>query len=262
MTWLQSIFLGFIQGVTEFLPVSSSGHLVIFQELFQVSSQGILFEVVLHLATLGAILVFFRDRLLKLSVQDFKLLAIGTLPIVIVGLLFKNQIEALFVQPVFVAIALIVTGLLNLVIHFKVRQELSSKQKDQKPEPAPTISTAQVLLAGVFQAVAVVPGISRSGSTITGAMQAGLKRKEAFEWSFLLGIPAIMGAAVLQLRDMASHQVVLENPVTLLLGSLAAFVTGLLSLKVLEWMLAKAQVIWFALYCWVVGVGYLILFIT
>lgn len=250
MTWWQAFLLGLIQGVTEFLPVSSSGHLVLAQAAFGLNEPTLVFDVLLHVATLGAILVYFRKRVMAFNTQDLGLLVVGTIPIVLVGLFLKSDIEALFDWPLLVAMALIVTGLINVKIHQLIKNDLAQS----KP------SYAQIIVTGLFQALAVVPGISRSGSTLFGGLRSGLDKKTAFEWSFLLGIPAILGAAVLQLGALwlAGNPGAI-NWMNVGIGMVAAFVTGLLSLGLLEWVLKQTQFVWFGVYTWLAAVAFLLI---
>ena len=180
MTIIQSLILGIVQGITEFLPVSSSGHLVIFEALLGMQQTGIFFEVLLHTATLGAVVVFFFPVLRKLTVAKVTLLILGTLPAAVIGILFKSTIESLFDSVALVALGLLVTAGINLGIAYYLRRE----------QDAP-ITWKRALLIGALQAIAITPGISRSGSTIFAGLQSGLSRQQAFEFSFLLSIPAI-----------------------------------------------------------------------
>jgi len=249
MTIFQSLILGIVQGVTEFLPVSSSGHLVLVQYLFGLQEVELSFDILLHLATLLAIIIFFWKQLWQLKFKDLFLIGLGTIPAVVVGLLFKDQIEGLFNAPKLVAVTLLVTGLIN----FGIDRLLDSK-KATKP-----VDYRSALLAGFFQAIAITPGISRSGSTVFGGMLGNLSREEAFRFSFFLAIPAILGASVLQLTDLPTGG--LNNLISLpyLVGVLGAFVAGILSLSLFKFMIEKAKFEWFGYYCFIVGFGALIL---
>ena len=191
--------------MTEFLPVSSSGHLVLFQHFMQTRQGDVFFDIVLHVGTLGSVLVVYRREVLRLlrfdgaSLQYILSLVVGTLPAVAVGLLAKDKIEALFHSPVFAAAGLLYTAALLLSTRF------SSKSAESLPEPWQPrfIMPHKALVIGLFQAVAIMPGVSRSGSTIAASLWLGLPRAEAARFSFLLSIPAIGGALVLQLADGA-----------------------------------------------------------
>jgi len=188
MNFLFAAFLGIIQGLTEFLPVSSSGHLVIAQKLIPSFTQpGILFDVILHFGTLFSVLFFFRKKLLSyLNIKYLTILALGTLPAVVVRLLFKSQIETLFHSVRVVGFALLLTGTMNLLTD-------KIKSKDQR------LTTKNSFLVGLAQAVAIIPGISRSGSTIFAGVAKGIDKKKAAEFSFILSIPAILGANILEI---------------------------------------------------------------
>jgi len=236
MSPFEGVLLGVVQGVTEFLPVSSSGHLVLFQSWFGIAQSGILFEVVLHVATLGAVIVFFFPALRKLSLAKMSFLALGTLPAAVIGVLFKSQIETLFDSILLVAIALLVTAALNLGIAYYLRREQDL-----------AVTWKRSLAIGVAQAFAIVPGISRSGSTIFAGLQTGLSRKTAFEFSFLLSIPAIGGALLLQVLEVLQRPSYIPLITPMILGFIAAFVTGLFSLVLLKKILVTNK---FSLFSW------------
>lgn len=247
MTWWQALILGLVQGVTEFLPVSSSGHLALGSSLMEIPAGSVFFEVVLHLATLGAIIVFFNSQLLRLRRHEIVALVVGTLPAVVVGLGFKDQIESLFGSVLIVSLALMVTGIFNLVADRLLQHRSPSVSLE-------TISWKNGLVVGLFQALAITPGISRSGSTVLAGLSQDLDRESAFRFSFLLAIPAVAGAGVLQLKDLAEGGFVLEvGWVPLTLGAVAAFVSGLLSLKLFKIILTSARLELFGWYCLVIG---------
>lgn len=261
MTLGAAFFLGVIQGLTEFLPVSSSGHLVLAQSYFQIEAS-ILFDVFLHCATLGAVVVFFWKDILRLRRKEFMLLGVGTVPIVLVGLLMKDLLEAAFSTPLLVGCALLGTGLLNLVSQSILQdtQEASTWRKLQatvvrmlKKQQIFSASTSQALLVGAAQALAVTPGISRSGSTVAAGLLTGMDRASSFRFSFLLGIPAILGATLLELHDVISTGGQFPSLVSVIAGCAAAFVTGLYSLRLLRHLMQRAQLQWFAYYCFAVG---------
>jgi undecaprenyl-diphosphatase len=253
MTALESLILGTVQGVTEFLPISSSGHLVIFQHLMGFDSPQLMFDVVLHFATLVAVVVFFFKDIIKLKKRYLFLLLVATLPAGLVGLLLNESIELLFSSIKLVSLLLIVTGVFNFLIDKLVtsnRPVIDVKK----------MSFKKSFGIGLLQALAILPGISRSGSTIFAGAWMGLKRLDAFKFSFLLSIPAIMGATLLQLIKVVKiHQLEIFNA-QILFGFLSAFITGLLSLKLLKVMMEKAEFKIFGIYCVVLGVVGLIFF--
>ena len=251
MDVFEAILLGSLQGLTEFLPVSSSGHLVIGQELLGVHIPGNAFEVVVHLGTLVSVLaVFWRDiaGFVK-TIQDkvtrnyILALAVGTIPAVICGLFFKDAIQSAFDNVNFVAGALVCTGIILFV------GKWFTGKKDQ-------VSLRNSLLIGIAQAVAIIPGISRSGSTITAGLCLGVKSESAARFSFLLSIPAISGAGLLTALDlMESNEPLLSIPV-MIAGFFSSFIVGWISLKWLLSLLQSGKFYWFGFYC--VGIGILV----
>lgn len=255
---IKAITLGIVQGLTEFLPVSSSGHLVIGSELLQFHEQGVVFDVFLHLGTLLSVIFVFRDELLAMikapflymsgrrdqTVKRFFLwdvyVVIATLPAVVVGLTYKDEIEQLFSSVLVAYCMLIVTGAMMIIARF-----LPEKQK--------TITWWRSLLVGCAQAFAILPGISRSGSTIFTGMALGVPRETIARFSFIMSIPAILGAAVLQTGEL------LENPpgsdvwVTLVAGTFVASVSGYCAIKLLLDIIRKNRLQWFGYYCLVVA---------
>jgi undecaprenyl-diphosphatase len=252
--FLNMILLAVVQGLTEFLPVSSSGHLVLFQHFLGAREGDVFFDIVLHVGTLGSVLVVYRREVLRLLKFDppalayVGCLALGTLPAVIVGLLFKDTIEGLFHEPVFAAAGLLATA----VILFSTRLAAPA---DALPEPweprAP--SPLRAVLIGAAQACAILPGISRSGSTIAAALWTGLPRAEAARFSFLLSIPAISGALILQLLDGQAADP--QETVRLLAAGAVAFGVGLLAIRWTALAVVQAHFWKFCFYCLVVGVA-------
>ncbi|NIM03664.1 undecaprenyl-diphosphatase, partial [bacterium] len=192
MSYSQAIILAIVQGLTEFLPVSSSGHLVIFQKLFNLTEPPVLFDILIHVGTLGAILLYFRKEIVKISKKTIWLIFIGTIPALVVGLLLQGYISLIFDSLKLVGVTLLITaGLLFL-----------SKQFSQLNRRFSHLKWLDALFIGAFQALAILPGISRSGSTIVSGMWRKLDRKTAFQFSFYLAIPAILGALTLQIPDL------------------------------------------------------------
>jgi len=248
------ILLAVVQGLTEFLPVSSSGHLVLLQHWTGSFDGDVFLDVVLHMGTLMAVLVVYRREARRLltfdaaAVQYLVALAVGTLPAVAVGLLFKDAIEALFAAPRAAAVALVVTGL----ILFSTRRTSSGvlRLPGGWHPVAPPLHKA--LLIGCAQALAIVPGISRSGSTIAASLWLGLARDEAARFSFLLSVPAIAGALVLHLLhgDIVSE----AGTTSLLLGAVVAFLVGLVAIRLTALMVVQRHFWKFAFYCLPVGI--------
>lgn len=246
----QAIFLGVLQGLTEFLPVSSSGHLVIAQSFIKDFSQpGVLFDAALHGGTLFAVLWYFRRQILKPEGKMWRLLLLGTLPAVFVGAVFKDFIEGLFLSPTAVGAALLATGAMNWMVDKEQRTAHSAEDKE--------IGWQNALWIGVFQAVAIIPGISRSGSTIFAGVWRGIEKKEAATFSFLLSIPAIVGAVGLQALSH-SREISIDIGVYTA-GMLSAAVVGYLSIDILMRTLLSRKFKIFAVYCLIVGTGVILL---
>jgi len=250
----EAVLLGVVQGATEFLPVSSSGHLVMAETILGISESGVVFEVAVHVATLLSILLVYRTRVAELvrgavtgdraALRYVGLLGVATVPAGLVGVLWRDAIEGLFATPIAPGIALLVTG----AILWSSRGRVATAQG--------TIpSWGAALLIGVAQAFALVPGISRSGSTVVMALWLGIEAREAAAFSFLMAVPAIAGAAVLQIPDLGA----VNGPEwsVLLLGGAAAAVTGVLAIRTFVNVLARRSFHWFAPYCWVVGALFL-----
>ena len=256
MESIESLLLGVIQGLTEFLPVSSSGHLVIAQALLDFGpAGGIVFEVAVHLATLLAILLFFRRRVLSLahgaltadhdSWRYIAKLAIGTLPAVAVALLARDWIEAQFESPAVAGFCLLITGCIVWSTRFTGRTATL-------PEPGWTAA----LLIGCGQAFAILPGISRSGTTLAVAMVLGVASLAAAEFSFLLGVIAIAGAGVLMLPELSS--VTGPELQAIAIGGIAALISGLVAIWLFLWLLRGRRFHLFAWYAWFVGAATLL----
>lgn len=254
MTLVQALLLGAVQGLTEFLPVSSSGHLVLFGSLLGYDDSGkVFFFVLLHLATLLSVFIYFYKDILKLRQKELIVLAVGTVPAVVVGVLFKSMIESLFAIPLLVSVTLMATGVINIVA-----DKLIEKQEKQKS--ADTFPTwKQSLMIGIAQAVAITPGISRSGSTVVAGLYQGLTKQRAFTFSFLLSIPAILGATSLELFQFFKDGEVVRLEPSEIFGLLTAFVFGLLSLKLFAYVVRQARLRWFGYYTIAVGCASLFL---
>ena len=254
MTIWEAILLGIVQGATEFLPVSSSGHLVVAQELMNVQIPGILFEVAVHLATLLSILLVYRERVTRLALGCLRgegdswryvgLLVLATIPAAVLGLFFEDAISSFFDDPAVVGWAFLVTGGL-----------LYSARAALKREPSAEPSVGTALLMGVAQGFALIPGISRSGSTVVAGLWGGVAGREAAAFSFLMAVPAILGAAILKLPDAQAAGLSLG---ALLAGSVAAAVTGVVAIRSFVALLRRQTFHSFAYYLWPAGVGFLL----
>lgn len=245
MTLIQALILGLLQGLTEFLPVSSSGHLVIAQHFFNLLTPPVLFDVLLHLATALAIIIVLWRQLLSLNKKTFGFILLASLPAGIIGVLLNSSIEALFSSVKLVAVALLVTALLLFLTRYFFSQAKSTR-----------LTWKNTLLIGLFQALAIIPGISRSGSTISAGIFAKLKPELIFNFSFLLALPAIFGAALLQLKDLNFAGSLLDLP--LLIGFITAFISGLFALKLLKKFVSQGKFSFFAYYCLALGLTLLV----
>ncbi|KKS80444.1 MAG: Undecaprenyl-diphosphatase [Candidatus Beckwithbacteria bacterium GW2011_GWA2_43_10] len=245
MTLIQALILGLLQGLTEFLPVSSSGHLVIVQHFFGLLTPPVVFDVFLHLATALAVIVVLWRQLFSLDKKTLGFILFASLPAGMVGILLNSSIEALFSSVKLVALALLITGLLLFFTRYFFSQANRTR-----------LTWQNTLLIGLFQALAIIPGISRSGSTISAGIFAKLKPELVFNFSFLLALPAIFGAALLQLKDLNFSSSPLGLP--LVTGFIAAFISGLFVLKLLKKFLSQGKFSWFAYYCLALGLALLV----
>lgn len=267
MNWLQALLLGIVQGLTEFLPVSSSGHLMIVRDLLGVDGDGFMdFTVTVHLATVLSTVIVFWKPICKLLAGLFKFryndetdyvfkIVVSMVPIAVVGLLFKDKVEALFSDNLFtVAVCLIVTAILLYL------SDISGRRKKAAPEEGSVarngISYWQALTVGLSQAVAVAPGLSRSGTTIATGLLCGVRREVMAQFSFLMVLVPIIGEQFLDLVKSLTGDAILGgglSPVCLVTGFLAAFLSGLFACKVMIAIVRKARLTWFAIYCLVVS---------
>ncbi|UCD96559.1 MAG: undecaprenyl-diphosphate phosphatase [Candidatus Bathyarchaeota archaeon] len=247
---LEAVILGVIQGLTEWLPISSSGHLAIINNSLGWEAPTIFF-VLLHSGTLSVILIFFRRRIVDIlrafKQRDFEseagrfgvLVVLGTVPTAVIGFLFQELFRSTFEDLLAVGFALLVTGILL----FAVKNRAPSR--DLSPQSA--------LLIGVAQGAAIIPGISRSGATITAGLLACIKKEAAFEFSFLLSIPTIIGALVVELWNLQQVPTIDVDLIAVFGGVIVAVFVGYLSLNVLLRFVLNSRLHWFAPYCWLVG---------
>ncbi len=226
----QAVLLGFVQGLTEFLPISSSGHLVFFQEIFDLA-YGASFDIALHTGTLIATIVFFFPKLIRVDRTYLRNIIVGSIPAGLVGLSLLPKIESLFDSLILVSVGFITTTtLLFLTKNAKGNTSLGLRSS---------------VIIGLAQAVAIIPGISRSGSTIATALLLGITQKEAFAFSFILSIPAVLGASLLNYSSLPPLGLLSGN---YLLGMSSAAISGYISLKLLERVMQKSSLHKFALY--------------
>jgi undecaprenyl-diphosphatase len=257
---LRALVLGIVQGVTEFLPISSSGHLVLVPWLLRWENPGLAFDAMLHLGTLCAVVAFFWRDLRDLvvaglaSIKERSLgedprrklawcLVLGTVPAAVIGFVFNDLAEALFAAPVCAGALLLVTGALLAICERRGRLVAGLE----------AIGWTDALVVGFAQALAIAPGISRSGATMSAGLWRGLRREAAARFSFLLSTPIILGAGLYKLKDLGDTALAAESPVVLVAGFLAAVISGFLSIKFLLGYLRKGRLYPFAIYCWVAG---------
>lgn len=250
MNHFQALLLGIIQGITEFFPISSSGHLVLFQTLFGMEAQDhIFFNIVVHFATLLAILIYFRQQIFTIikgllsrdqaQIKQAIYIVIATIPVVFVGLLFSDQITAIFSSYKSVGIMMGLTG-----IYFIISEKFKTISTPNKQ-----ISGWKALLIGLTQSVSIIPGVSRSGSTLASGLLLGLDREKSAEFSFLIAIPAISGAVVLYLfKILTTPSIDLLPWSVLLTGFTAAFISGYFSIKFLMILYKKHTLYGFSAY--------------
>ena len=277
MEWYEAILLGLVQGLTEFLPVSSSGHLVIGREVLGVqASEDLAFEVLVHAATVLSTIVVFRKQILYLlkgffcGLRGLKLersgcavslvcndqtdyllkICISMIPIFVVGIFFKDYVEGLFGSITGVGVALLVTAVLLFFSDMASGKGLALGAKSDQParEYRNGISYWQALAVGVGQAFAVAPGLSRSGTTISTGLICGVKREVMAQFSFLMVLVPILGEAFLEVVGGGFAESSIDS-LPLFLGFVSAFVSGLLACKVMIALVKKARLRWFALYC-------------
>lgn len=268
MNVFYAILLGLIQGLTEFLPVSSSGHLVAFQQIFNIEEASMAFDVVLHLGTLVAVVAFYFNDL-KLIVKEFFLwvsellglkdrkstqsksgyrvimfmLVIASIPTAIIGILFNDIFEKMFSSIHIIGFTLLITG----VILWLANNMLKGHKK------AKDMSIVDALTIGLLQGVAITPGISRSGSTIFAGLFRKLDVDLATKFSFLLSIPAILGAAILEGRKVIKAGLGLTDAFPMLLGAIVAMISGYLAIRFFVSLIKKNKLNYFSYYCWTVG---------
>ena len=259
MEWFEAIILGLVQGLTEFLPVSSSGHLAIGKALLGVEPGGdLVFEVTVHAATVLATIAVFRKEIWKLLCGLFKFkyndetdyiakLCVSMIPVFVVGMFLKDKVEAAFSSLLVVAGCLLVTGLL-LTLSDVLAKRASAAVKEGRNG----INFWQAFAVGIGQALAVLPGLSRSGTTISTGLLCGVKRENMAQFSFLMVLVPILGETFLDIvgGEMAASAV---GALPQLLGFVAAFFSGLFACRVMIALVRKAQLKWFGLYCALAG---------
>ncbi len=260
MNWFQAFVLGIVQGMTEFLPISSTAHLRIVPYLLGWEDPGAAFSAVIQLGTLIAVLVYFRHEIVQLVVEAWKSLlqrnlwisddsrlawaiVVGSFPIVILGFTFKDYIESEARS-----LTLIGSSLIVLAIFLYISEKVSSKTRDIS-----SLSVKNVFMIGICQSFALIPGCSRSGSTIMGGLFLGLTRESAARFSFLLGLPAIAGSGLLELFSLFEDGLGQEGILNIIIGIAMAFISGYLSIELLLQFLKKYGTLPFVIYRVILG---------
>ncbi len=253
MDLIHAILLGLVQGLTEFLPISSSGHLVFAQYLLGMREPNVLFDIILHLGTLLAVLVYFRRDIAQIFTSSLAqkdesdgrrwiiMIILGTLPTALIGFAFQSQFESLFGKPRIVALMLWITAVLLF---------LSDHARSASKNPS-RIKALQAILVGIAQGLAIIPGISRSGATITTGLFAGMDAKTSARFSFLLAIPAIIGASILELKDLPPLRS--SESWSYLCGAVIAFISGWIAIDILLKVLVRRKLWKFSLYLFLLG---------
>ena len=239
MSIIEAIVMGIVQGLTEFLPISSSGHLVLMQRLFGMTGENIAFDVAVHLGSLVAVIIILRKTVWELIKHPFSKLAIklylATIPTVIIVLIFKSYIESTFVGNFFI-IGFIITAIILIVSEY-----IAKKYKNELP-----ITNKNAVILGIAQGLATLPGVSRSGTTISTGLIMSNKKEEVAEFSFLMSIPIIIASAVYELIfqfDPATIEIV-----PMLIGMIFAFIFGFIAIKWMLRLIRKANFLYFAIY--------------
>ncbi len=249
MTLIEALISGIVQGFTEFLPISSSGHLVFVHAIFGSKDPSMFFDICLHAATLIAVLVFFRKDILDLirdrNVKWLSYISVATIPAVIVGVLLEDRIELFFQDPRKVCCMLIITAILLFVGQFALARGKNEGR----------LSMGRSILVGIAQSIALIPGVSRSGATISAGIAGGLKAEEAFRFSFLLSVPIIIAAVIYKTVTMDAAEASSIDLTVYLVGMSGAFLTGLGALSILKKVIAAKKLYFFGIYCLLLGLA-------
>ncbi len=265
MSIFKAIILGILQGITEFLPISSSGHLVLMQRLFNINEGTLFFTIMLHFGSLISIMIVYSNDIVNMIIEFFKLMndlfkekklklnneyrilcfmiIVGTIQTALMGIFLKDYFEFLYDSLLAVGIAFLLTGLILIIA-----EKYASGTKGVF-----NLKIIDAITIGIFQGFAISPGISRSGSTIVGGLFMGLDKKLATRFSFLLSLPSILGATLLEFTDMASSnsQVFFSYPIVI--GTIVSAITGVFAIKLLVTILERGKLYYFSFYLWILG---------
>jgi|SRR3989344_1348408 len=245
MRIIEAIILGIVQGITEWLPISSSGHLVLLQNLFKIE-QPVVFDLILHLGSLLVVLIVFREDIKKLVIGVFRKekeyinllfkIIIATIPIALVGFLLKDFIEKIFNDLRVVGFSFLFTSILLFLSKYP---KVKNKELNYKNS----------FIIGLVQVLALLPGLSRSGSTISAGLMQGVKNEDVARFSFLLFIPAILGATILEIKNVN----LINDVIPLVIGVLTVVIVGFISLKLLLYIVKNSKIYFFSYYCLIIG---------
>jgi len=252
LSWIESLLLGILQGLTEFLPISSSGHLVVGQFLLDLQEPGVTYEVAVHVGTLAAVVAYYRGLIAEHAVGCFRkeggesrrllgMIVAASIPTAIIGLLFEDEFEAMFSSPIAVGCFWILTGIVLVLVPRMRPGEHSITQ----------IRVLDAVVIGIAQGLAILPGVSRSGATIAAGMSRGVRPADAASFSFLISIPAILGATVLQMDSLTARNG--QQWGVYLVGAVAAAVVGYLAIALLIRLLNRRIIRPFGWYCIIAG---------
>jgi undecaprenyl-diphosphatase len=255
MSFFQAILLGLIQGVTEFLPISSSGHLFLVQEFLNINDNSLSFEIALHLATLLAVIVYFWSEIKTISKKTLIYLLVASIPLVPVVFLIHNWVNLFSHSITVIGILLLITAVFNWLSFLALKDKKQEKQITQLEE----IKITNAIKIGLFQTIAILPGISRSGITLYAALSSKIKDKIAFQFVFLLSIPAIIGAILFDVFQSNGQFLETANWTIILPAMFVAFLSGTISLKILKKVLTHNRFLFFAIYCFFLGLSLLLL---
>ncbi|WP_139492335.1 undecaprenyl-diphosphate phosphatase [Brevibacillus dissolubilis] len=250
---LEHIILGIVQGLTEFLPISSTGHLVLFGKLFGLREAGLLFDTLLHIGTFVAVVIVFWGDILHMlknpTSRLVRLLIVGTIPTGIIALTFKDYFEEISQTGATIGYEFIATGIILWAVE-SIRK--GSRNFEQ-------INYMDAFIVGTLQGAAILPAISRSGLTIAGALLRGIDRADAARFSFLISLPAILGATVLQVKELAEAPVLPSNLSYMLIGAVFAAIFGYVAVRWMIKLISNGSMKVFAYYVWVLGAVILIM---
>lgn len=250
MTFLQSLFLGAVQGLTEFLPISSSGHLVFFQRVFGIAEETLAFDIAVHIATLVAVIAVFWKEIWYMIRKPFSkitlLIAVSIIPTAVIGFSFRDFFKYAFSSGAFLGISFILTG---IILFYADR----SRERTRYGKDSASMSFADAVFMGLAQGASIIPALSRSGLTISAGLFRGLNKEFAFKFSFLMSIPAIIGSALFDIRDISDKVINGTETISLIAGMMAAGITGYFAIRFMLDFFSRASLKVFSYYVILLG---------